>query len=158
MYLVASGGNPGLSPGTNNTSLALMAALGSCGNLNSSTHIVIDEVTTVAAVYALAPFMATNSGAPGASLGTSVGNTQGLTNAFATAQNLVDIGSGAAPGPTLPAGATAPTAELNTLADIQTAAPESAVLSSPTLLRVAEPPPPIPLTRYWTSPRTRLLT
>jgi streptogramin lyase len=118
MYLVATGGNPGLGAGTNNTALALMAALGSCGNLNSSTHIVINELTTVAAVYALAPFMATNSGAPGASLSSSAGNTQGLTNAFATAKNLADVGGGAVPGPTLPAGATAPTAELNTLADI----------------------------------------
>ncbi len=118
VYLVATGGNPGLSAGTNNTSLALMAALGSCGNLSSSTFVTINEVTTVAAVYALAQFTATNSGSPGASLGTSSTNTQGLTNAFATAANLVDTAIGATPGATLPAGATVPTSELNTLADI----------------------------------------
>jgi streptogramin lyase len=118
VYLVATGGNPGLGPGTDNTSLALMAGLGSCGNLTSATHVVINELTTVAAAYALAPFMATNSGAPGASLGTSTTNAQGLTNAFATASNLVDTGRGATPGASLPTGVTVPTVELNTLADI----------------------------------------
>ena len=54
----------------------------------------IDEVTTVAAVYALAPFMATNSGTPGASIGASSTNSQGLTQAFATANNLVNIARG----------------------------------------------------------------
>ena len=87
MYLVATGGDSGAGF---NSSLALMAALGSCGNLSSSTFANIDEVTTVAAVYALAPFMATNGGAPGASIGTSGTNSQGLTQAFATANNLVN--------------------------------------------------------------------
>lgn len=115
MYLVASGGDSGA--GTN-SSLALMAALGSCSSLSSSTHVIINEVTTVAAVYALAPFMATNSGNPGASLGTSGGNSQGLTEAFTTASNLADTNMGKASGASLPSGATVPSAELNTLADI----------------------------------------
>ena len=118
VYLVATGGNPGQTAGTNNTSLALMAALGSCGNLSSSTFVTINEVTTVAAVYALAPFVAVNSGSPGASLGASSANAQGMTNAFATAANLANTAIGAAPGATLPAGATVPIGELNTLADI----------------------------------------
>jgi len=113
VYIVATGGNPGLSAGTNNTALALMAALGSCGNLSSSTFIFIDEVTTVASVYALAPFM---SGAAFVSAPST--NAQGLANAFATVNNLVDTTTGTAPGPNLPTGATAPTTELNTLADI----------------------------------------
>ena len=115
VYIVATGGNPGLTAGTNNTALAMMAALGSCGNLTSSTFIFIDEVTTVASVYALAPFM---SAGGGANLGTSGTNAQGLVNAFATVNNLVNTGNGFAPGPNLPTGATAPTTELNTLADI----------------------------------------
>jgi len=115
VYIVATGGNPGLSAGTNNTALALMAALGPCGSLSSSTFVWIDEVTTVASVYALAPFMGTGGGA---NLGATGTNTQGLTNAFATVNNLVNTTSGTTPGPNLPTGATAPTSELNTLADI----------------------------------------
>jgi len=72
-------------------------------------------VTTVASVYALAPFMSTGGGTK---LGTTSTNAQGLANAFATVNNLVNIAQGTAPGPNLPTGATAPTAELNTLADL----------------------------------------
>ncbi len=115
MYLVATGGDAGA--GTN-SSLALMAALGTCSNLSSSTHVVINEVTTVAAVYALAPFMATNAATPGGSLGASSTNSQGITQAFATANNLVDTSAGAASGASLPTSATVPVAELNSLADI----------------------------------------
>jgi streptogramin lyase len=115
VYIVSRGGNPGLGAGTNNSALALMAALGSCGDLGSSTFLWIDEVTTVASVYALAPFMSTGGGA---NLGASSTNAQGLTNAFAAVHNLVSTTSGMAPGPNLPTGATAPTTELNTLADI----------------------------------------
>jgi hypothetical protein len=95
-----------------------MAVLGSCSGLSSSTFVFIDEVTTVAAVYALAPFIATNSGSPGASLGTSSGNSQGLSQAFITASNLANTDTGAASGASLPSGATVPVSELNTLADI----------------------------------------
>jgi len=55
VYIVALGGNAG--SGTN-TTLSLMAALGPCSALTSSTFINMNELTTVAAVYALAPFMA----------------------------------------------------------------------------------------------------
>ena len=111
VYLVGTGGDPGL--GSNNVNLALMAALGPCGNLTASTFIQVNELTTIASVYALAPFMSSYS-----AVGTSSGNLQGLTNAFATVNNLVNIGTGALSGPTLPANAVLPTAELNTLADI----------------------------------------
>ncbi len=115
VFIVATGGNPGLSAGTNNTALAMMAALGPCGNLTSSTFIFIDELTTAASVYALAPFM---SAGGGTKLGTSSTNAQGLANAFATVNNLVNVNKGWGPGPKLPAGATLPSSELNTLADI----------------------------------------
>jgi hypothetical protein len=83
--------------------------------LSSSTFVNIDEVTTVASVYALAQFMAAGGGA---NLGASSTNSQGLANAFATVNNLVNVANGIAPGRSLPSGATAPTAELNTLADL----------------------------------------
>jgi streptogramin lyase len=115
VYIVATGGNPGLALGTNNTALIMMAALGPCGSLTSSTFIFIDEVTTVASVYALAPFMSTGGGTM---LGAPSADAQGLANAFATVNNLVNTAQGTAPGLSLPTGATAPTAELNTLADL----------------------------------------
>jgi sugar lactone lactonase YvrE len=101
LYIVGSGGNPGLPDGTNNAALRLMAALGPCSTVNSSTSILINEVTTVGAVYALAPFMADVA----------------LVNAFNNANLLVNWNSGSAPG-NLPANAAAPVAELNSLGDI----------------------------------------
>ena len=107
VYLVATGGNPGL--GSNNPNLALTAALGPCGNINSSTFIQVNELTTIASVYALAPFMSSFS-----AVGTSSANVQGLANAFATVNNLVNINTGAIPGSALPANAILPSSELNT--------------------------------------------
>jgi streptogramin lyase len=113
MYLVASGGNPGL-PGddVDNTALKLMAALGSCVNLTSSTNIVVNELTTVAAVSALAPFMTAYD-----HVGATTTNAVGLSNAFAMAQILAGSGSGQTPGDA-PAGSTIPSAELDTLANV----------------------------------------
>jgi hypothetical protein len=112
VYLVGTGGNPG--PGQPvNPSIALMAALGPCGNLSASTSVQVNEITTVASVWALSPFM---TGI--ANIGTSSTNPQGLTNAFATVNKLVNIGTGAVSGPALPAGATVPLAKINTLADL----------------------------------------
>jgi streptogramin lyase len=112
VYIVSSQGNPGLSSG-NNPNLALMAALGPCGNLSSSTNIIINELTTVASVWALSPFMAGI-----ANIGTSATNAVGLTNAFASVDKLVNIGTGLVSGPALPAGAVVPAAKIDTLANI----------------------------------------
>jgi hypothetical protein len=57
VYLVSTGGNPGMGGSVNNTDIVLMAALGTCDTLSSSTVIMINELTTVAAVQALATFM-----------------------------------------------------------------------------------------------------
>jgi hypothetical protein len=112
VYLVASGGNPGLPGTVNNTALTLMAALGNCGNLTSSTNIIINEVTTVAAVWALAPFMKAYD-----HIGATTENAVGLSNAFGMAANLANFGSGSTPG-NAPTGSTIPSAELNTLANV----------------------------------------
>ncbi|MDP9051668.1 MAG: hypothetical protein M3O31_13260 [Acidobacteriota bacterium] len=65
VYLVSTGGNPGLAAGTNNTDIVLMASLGLCNTLTSSTYVVINEFSTVGMTYLLAPFMqdATHIGA-----------------------------------------------------------------------------------------------
>jgi len=112
VYLVATGGNPGPSA-PRNSSIALMAALGPCGNLSASTNVEINELTTVASVWALSPFM---TGI--ANIGTSSTNAQGLTNAFATVNKLANITTGAVSGPALPVGASIPVAKINTLADL----------------------------------------
>ena len=112
IYMVVTGGNPGLAAGTNNTALALMSSLGQCGTLGPHTFLVINELTTVAAVWALTPFMVDAT-----HIGTSPTNVQGLLNAFAIANDLVGVSTGRSPG-NAPAVATIPTAEINTLADI----------------------------------------
>jgi streptogramin lyase len=113
VYLVARGGNPGLTSGANNGALVLMAAIGDCSDLISSTGIMVNEATTVAAAWALAQFMG-----PGAIVGSTGTNSTGLRNAFAVANNLVDSNTGLAPASTLPTGAVTESAKLNTLADV----------------------------------------
>jgi sugar lactone lactonase YvrE len=114
VYLTATGGNPGLMGTVNNPKLALMTGLGACSTLVMNyPFLQINELTTAATVYALAGFMADTT-----HVGVSAANTQGLANAFATIANLVNIPSGSAPGAALPTTSTAPTAELNTLANV----------------------------------------
>ena len=110
VYLVATGGNSG---GGTNPNLAMMAALGPCGNLSPSTFISMNEVTTVAGVWALAPFMSAYT-----AVGTSPTNTAGLANAFTAVNKLVNTAVGSSPGAALPTGATAPVSTIYTLADI----------------------------------------
>ena len=63
VYLLALGGNPGGLPlGQSNSAAALMAALGACPEgqntfANNIPYVTINEVATVAAVYALSGFM-----------------------------------------------------------------------------------------------------
>lgn len=111
VYLVATGGNPGLGTGVNNN-LALMAALGPCSALTTSTFTIINEVTTVASVWPLARFMTGY-----ANVGTSATNSAGLISAFAAVNKVANTTLGSAPG-TLPPGATLPISEINTLANI----------------------------------------
>jgi len=133
VYIVATGGNPG---GGANSAISLMAALGSCNNLTSSTYIVINEVTTVASVYALAPFMSsyTNIGAAGT-------DAAGIANAFQTVNSLVNTTTGSAPGPGLPASGIVPAAEIFTLADILASCVNSTSSGTPcsSLLSAATP-------------------
>ena len=116
VYLSATLGNPGLGTGTNGA-IAEMAVLpSSCNTLQANAaniFINVNEITTAAAVYAMAPFMTDlqHVGAP-ASLQT------GLLNAMQTAGVLADISSGSTPGPNLTANASFSTATIITLADI----------------------------------------
>jgi hypothetical protein len=106
LYLVATGDTSGV---------VLMAALGSCSSIGSSvpSSVTINEATTIASAYALSGFAMLNTsggggitiGAPGTgssctatagwkSSGASTCNYTGLSNAFATVSNLVDLPSG----------------------------------------------------------------
>ena len=110
VYIVATGGDPG---GGTNSALSLMAALGPCNNLTPTTFISINELTTIASVYALAPFMSGYT-----KVGAASSNAAGIANAFQTVNSLVNTATGTAPGPGLPSNGTVPTTELFTLADI----------------------------------------
>ena len=117
MYLVAARGAVGTLAA--NPNLTLMTALGSCSDLGS-TPVFINEVTTVASAYALAPFAANNALSGNSSslyLGSSSSNLTGLQNAFATVNSLVDISTGEARFIVPSGNAAPPYALLNTLAD-----------------------------------------
>jgi streptogramin lyase len=116
VYLYALGGNPGA--GTN-AAAGLMAALGSCpmaGNFAAATpYIVVNEVSTVAAAYAMAGFAtdATHVSSSGTALA-----QVGIANAFANAGNLETLATGVALATTPAGNGAVPQAEMNTLANI----------------------------------------
>ncbi len=113
VYLVATGGNPGLTSGTSNAALSLMAVLGPCGDLSSSTYIVMNELTTVGAVAALSNYMNSYS-----SVGSGSGDVPQLQTALLTANEYANASSGTVPGQTLPTFFSASSSALQTLADI----------------------------------------
>jgi hypothetical protein len=113
IYLVALGGKPSLASGANNPRTGVLALLGACGDLSNSTEVDVNEVTTVAAVSALSPFMKSY-----AEIGSTVENVTLLNDAINTANQLADFSSGTTPGPKLLPGQVAPTQAIATLADI----------------------------------------
>ncbi|MGB7135699.1 MAG: hypothetical protein WBD46_10465, partial [Acidobacteriaceae bacterium] len=111
-----TGGQPtGAGSNITNNNLAMMTALGPCNEIGS--HISVNELTTVAAVWALAPFM---SGPTNAylNIGAPASNAAGLALAFSAAEQVVNTSTGSIGGTNLPSGAVLPTAEIITLADI----------------------------------------
>jgi lysophospholipase L1-like esterase len=110
VYLVATGGNPG--SGTN-PNLALTAALGPCGGLSAMTYISVNELTTIASVASLVGYM---SGY--ANVGSLSGDLPGLTSGFAQVSEYTDISLGAVPGPALPSGYSASSAQILSLGDV----------------------------------------
>lgn len=113
VYLLATGGNPGLASGANNPQIAMMAAIGPCWNLTANTSVEINEVTTVAASYALAPYMQSYS-----AIGSNSGDAQGMADAFTMAAELANTETGSTPGIGVPTGQIVPSQKLNTLANI----------------------------------------
>ena len=138
VYLVAVGGNPGLSGTVNNATIKEMTALYPCSSLTADSYVEINEATTVASVTALRAFMDPLTGA----VATSSTNVQGLTHAFQTASLLVNMSTGVA-NTTTPNGlGNVPAPEINTLADVLAACVNSAAgdTSCSTLFTAATPP------------------
>jgi len=113
VYITATGGNPGMTLGTNNTSIAILAALGQCQTLATTPFISIDEVTTVGAIAALAPYVTSFS-----AIGSATSDASALSTAFTLASEYVNIATGTSPGTNVPAGMAVPTTQINTLANI----------------------------------------
>jgi hypothetical protein len=113
VYITANGGNPGLAAGTDNTAISLMSALGACITVTSAKPIVINELTTVASVFALETYMTSPT-----AIGSSAADAADLANDFASVNELVDTTKGTTPGPALPANDSVTVTTLNTLADI----------------------------------------
>lgn len=119
VYIVGTGGSP--APGLTNPQIALMAAIGPCSTLTPSTFININELTTVAAVYSLAPFLSSYS-----AVGSGPSDASALTSAFITAGYFANINTGTTPGATVPPGYSVPVAQIDTIADLLAACINSA--------------------------------
>jgi hypothetical protein len=112
VYLLSTGGNPGLAAGTNNPQSTLLAGLGLCSSLSSSTFISLNEITTVGTVAALLPFMTSAT-----AIGSGTSDAPQLATAMGLINQYVNIATGSAPG-ALPNGSLTPTTNLITLADV----------------------------------------
>jgi len=118
LYAVSTGGTVGANP-TANSGLELATVLGTCNSLTGSPTFTINEVTTAATAWSMAQFMSAG-GKIGATSTNSIptNNTSGIVLAAGTFANLVNPLSGSAPGTYFPANGTAPTAKINSLANI----------------------------------------
>jgi hypothetical protein len=119
VYIVATGGNPGLGGSVNNSDLTLMSLLGPCNSLSSFTYVILNELSTVASAQALSSFMSDY-----AHVGSAPSNLVGIAGSFATASETYDFSTGGLPGsaPDLDL----PGLTLNTLANILAACVNSA--------------------------------
>ena len=127
VYLVASGGNPGVAPSVanpvpTNPASAMMGVLGTCPAAGTFAQTLpflqVNEVSTIAAAYALAPFAVDVTHVGSANTTQSL---NGLANAFVNAGKIYDItgahGQGATKASPIGIGIL-PQALINTLADI----------------------------------------
>lgn len=121
IYLVANGGTDD-SQSAPNPQIALLAALGPCSTITGSSGVVINELSTIASVYALAQFIGSSSPYL---IGASATDAAGLNHALAAITNFIDPSDGVMPGPNLPAGATVPIAKIDTLASALAACVDS---------------------------------
>ena len=112
VYVVARGGTVGTASAAN-PALAEIAVMGPCSGLTSGSTLLLNEATTVATVWALQQFIASDG-----TLGGSATNAAGLANASLLARALVNGTTGSVPGVGFPATAAVPSAKVNTLANL----------------------------------------
>ncbi len=112
LYLIARGGSPGPSSGTNNPGIALMAMLGACGNLSSTAPISVNEVTTVGSVWPLASYMTSpiDLGSPP--------EDAAFLSAAASVNEFINLSQGTSPGTPTPESYFAESSKLYSLADL----------------------------------------
>ncbi len=110
LYIIATGGQVG--SGAANSATSLITVPGACQSL-SNANFMVNELTTAGTVFALRPFLAT-----GGQLGSSATNASGLNLGVATLGSLVNLSAGTAPGAGFPANGAAPSAKLNTIANL----------------------------------------
>jgi hypothetical protein len=127
VYLYALGGDSGSG---NNSTSGLLAVPGNCptsGSFSTTAKITVNEVSTIAAAYAMAGF-ATDATHVSSS-GTPLAET-GIANAFANAASLADLSTGTALTATSAGNGVVPQSEINTLADILASCVRAANASS----------------------------
>jgi len=112
IYIYALGGTAGT---TAVPSAGLLAAVGSCPATGTTVVAKVNEVSTVAAAYALAGF-ATDAVHVGSSA--TALSLVGIANAFTNAANLVKLSTGVALTTTPAGNGTVPQTQINALANI----------------------------------------
>jgi len=117
MALVSTGGNAG---GGTNPNLVLMAALGPCSQLGTS-RFVINEATTVAAIYALSGFITDAQ-----HVGSASASSSAMAAAFGTAKDLVDATTGLTRTQTVSGAGIVPQEKIDTLANLLSACAKTA--------------------------------
>jgi len=133
LYLVASGGTTSTTSTTSNPALTMVTAVGPCTNLTATSFDTLNELTTAAAAWALAPFASSTT-----NLGASATNTLGLTNAFLDAALLANPATGAPA--TLPTNLTVETSKLAALADALNSCTTGTGTACSALFTAATPP------------------
>lgn len=111
IYYYVSGGDPGLGSGVN-SAITLVAPAPAC---NATANTYINEISTVASVYAFAGFASDPTHV--SSSNTTLAAT-GLANSAATLANLEDLNQSFALASTPAGNGTVPQQEINTLANI----------------------------------------
>jgi hypothetical protein len=126
VYLVASGGDPGVGSGPN-TAITLAAGLGNCSSARTAT-VNINEVSTVATAFALAQFFTpAGGGSPDFFSGPTDTNSFALANS-STIPTLISLPNGTV-NPNSSA-ITIESAKIYTIANILAACVNSATASS----------------------------
>ena len=111
LYVIVRGGQVGT--GAVNPAITLATVLGTCAALVSNSQFVINEVTTAATGWGLSQFLGA-----GGNVGATSTNAQGLANAVATVENLVNPQTGTSPGTTLPSSSVSPAAKIDSFANL----------------------------------------